>query len=131
MAKRWQICCGIWLGVKSGLLLMPWALAIPEVPLTNTLETDGVNPNDNFRALTLEARTSLAQVNPNRDRVLTEPLLTPLPGDDSPLSTPPVRAPTEADATVFAVTDIRVVGSTVFDDATLASHRRPLRKSLS
>jgi hemolysin activation/secretion protein len=119
MAKRWQICCGIWLGVKSGLLLMPWALAIPEVPLTNTLETDGVNPNDNFRALTLEARTSLAQVNPNRDRVLTEPLPTPLPGDDPPLSAPPVRAPAEADDTVFAVTDIRVVGSTVFDDATL------------
>jgi hypothetical protein len=48
----------LWDLVRSeiGAVLMPWALAIPEVPLTNTLETDGVNPNDNFRALTLGSK---------------------------------------------------------------------------
>jgi hemolysin activation/secretion protein len=117
MTKGWQVWCGSYLGVGLGLFPQPSALPMPEGQLDSAAVA--VVAIADHRSPSSQPGASLAQVNPNRDRVPAEPLPTPLPGDDPPLSVPPVRAPAAADDTVFAVTDIRVVGSTVFDDVTL------------
>lgn len=67
--------------------------------------------------------TSMAQVDPGQDRLPTAPPLpAPLPDDDT--ATPPAQPeqplPPGAD-TPFTVTDVRVVGSTIFDESTLAA----------
>lgn len=62
----------------------------------------------------------LAQVDPNQNR-LPLPDLTPTPAEEDsmpPLTAPPEPSPTDGE-TQFSVTDIQVVGSTLFDDATL------------
>ncbi|MDB9525298.1 ShlB/FhaC/HecB family hemolysin secretion/activation protein [Oscillatoria sp. CS-180] len=67
--------------------------------------------------------SQLAQVDPGEDRFPSEPPVpTPLPEDDEP-SIPTVPEPPSPDgATIpFAVTDIQVVGSTLFDAETLAA----------
>jgi hypothetical protein len=117
MTKGWQVWCRSYLGVGLGLFPQPSALPMPDGQLDSAAVA--VVAIADHRSPSPQPGASLAQVNPNRDRVPAEPLPTPLPGDDPPLSVPPVRAPAAADDTVFAVTDIRVVGSTVFDDATL------------
>lgn len=67
------------------------------------------------------AATSVAQVDPGQDRFPTEPQLpAPLPDDDTTTPSPQPEQPLPPGAdTPFTVTDVRVVGSTVFDEATL------------
>lgn len=64
---------------------------------------------------------ALAQVDPGQDRFPTEPQLpVPLPEDDPELPPTPPEQPLPSGAdTPFSVTDINVVGSTLFDEVTL------------
>ncbi|MGD1862024.1 MAG: ShlB/FhaC/HecB family hemolysin secretion/activation protein [Leptolyngbyaceae cyanobacterium] len=66
---------------------------------------------------------TLAQVDPGQDRFPTEPQLpVPLPEDETePPSTVPEQPLPPAAETPFSVTRINVVGSTLFDEATLAA----------
>lgn len=61
----------------------------------------------------------LAQVDPNRDRLPDSETPAPLP--PSPPVAPPPESPAQPPATpqTFSITDIQVVGSSVFDDKTL------------
>lgn len=76
------------------------------------------------RPATRAPATGLAQVDPSQDRFPEEPMLPlPLPADEAPDTAPTVPAeplPPGAN-TPFAITDIQVVGSTVFEPETLES----------
>jgi hemolysin activation/secretion protein len=77
---------------------------------------------DNHRAAGGGAQVNLAQVDPGQDRLPEPELPVPLPADETAPepSAPEQPLPPEAD-TPFAVTDVVVVGSSVFDEATLAA----------
>jgi len=72
----------------------------------------------------LEPASLFAQVDPGQDRFPEEPQFpVPLPEDgppETPPTPPPAPLPSGAD-TPFTVTNIQVVGSSIFEDATLAA----------
>lgn len=81
------------------------------IPVAATIVDDEVHPS-----------SRLAQVDPGQDRLPREPQVPePLPDIDTDADDPPVPSsplPPAAD-TPFAVSDVVVVGSTVYDEATL------------
>lgn len=63
---------------------------------------------------------TLAQADPSQDRLPEPPELTPLPDSEPELTPrPPIRFPASESEIPFQITDIQVVGSTLFDEATL------------
>ncbi|RZM76147.1 ShlB/FhaC/HecB family hemolysin secretion/activation protein [Leptolyngbya iicbica] len=77
---------------------------------------------DSDRETGLLAQIDLAQVDPGQDRLPEPELPVPLPPDEvTPEPTVPEPSPSPGADTPFPVTDVVVVGSSIFDDATLAA----------
>lgn len=92
---------------SSGVIFFP-AMAVSKHPADVVLFNHSVPP--------------LSQVDPSQDRFPETPPSPVSPPDDETAPSPPQQeSPPPSTETPFSVTDIRIVGSTVFDDAVLAA----------